>query len=117
MIFIAALYCIDIFIVATLHDKDPIYVYIHFLVAAAFAFAFYVKNKSMRKLSLLPDEEKILDQLLEGKAQKNIDGFSENTVSKKLKNARLRNGIPDNKELLILYSKHKDHNCNDSMQC
>lgn len=63
-----------------------------------------------KKLILYDDEKKILDQLLDGKMyQKEVTGFSENTVYRKLKAARERNGGITREELIELYKKEKDY--------
>lgn len=54
-------------------------------------------------LVLTNDEERILMELATGKQQKEIRRWNKNTVSKKLKQARERNGCLSNSELLLLY--------------
>ena len=68
----------------------------------------YVLNNRFerKKLILYEDEIKILEQLRSGKMyQKEVEGFSENTVYRKLKAARERNGNITKDELLELYKK------------
>lgn len=61
-----------------------------------------------KKLILFEDEEKILEQLCSGKIyQKEVEGFSENTVYRKLKAARERNGNLTREQLIELYKKQK----------
>lgn len=56
------------------------------------------------KLNLTDDERKILDELLSGKMQKEIELFSQQTITAKIKNARERNLIETTSELLSMYS-------------
>ena len=66
-----------------------------------------LENQFERKtLVLYEDEIKILEQLSNGKIyQKEVEGFSENTVYRKLKAARERNGNITKEELLKLFKK------------
>lgn len=75
------------------------------LVMSAGAFFLFISNKSNSHfiLHLTPDEEYILSELMQGKQQKEIAKWNKNTVSKKLKQARERNNILSNAELLLLY--------------
>lgn len=71
---------------------------------------FFVLNSHFepKKLILFEDEEKILEQLCSGKVyQKEVEGFSENTVYRKLKAARERNGNLTREQLIELYKKQK----------
>lgn len=66
-------------------------------------------NYERKKVILYEDERKILDQLLEGKVyQKEVEGFSENTIYRKLKAARERNGCKTRDELLEKYRAEKE---------
>lgn len=61
-----------------------------------------------KKLILNQDEKNILEQLSNGKVyQKEVEGFSENTIYRKLKKARERNGNLTRDELLSLYQQMK----------
>lgn len=67
-----------------------------------------------KKLILFNDEKQILDQLLDGKHyQKEVEGFSENTIYRKLKAARERNGNVTREELIEMYRKDKEMNKED----
>lgn len=59
------------------------------------------------KLNLTDDERKILDELDKGKMQKQIDLWSEQTVSAKIKAARERNLCDNTNDLLIKYRIEK----------
>ncbi|UKI56497.1 MAG: hypothetical protein L6V90_04970 [Treponema succinifaciens] len=51
---------------------------------------------------------KILEQLCDGKIyQKEVEGFSENTVYRKLKAARERNGNITREQLISLFKKER----------
>lgn len=54
-------------------------------------------------LKLTEDERKILDQLVDGKMQKEISNWSEQTVSAKIKAARERNLCETTSELMTMY--------------
>lgn len=56
------------------------------------------RHANIEPLQLTIDEEKILEQLCKGKEVKEL-GWSENTVYKKLREARIRNGCLSNDEL------------------
>ena len=55
-------------------------------------------------LNLTDDEKAILSELAKGKLQKEIDLFSEQTITHKLKNARERNMCNSTAELLAKYT-------------
>lgn len=71
----------------------------------------YVLNNQFdrKKLILYEDEKRILDQLCDGKVyQKEVEGFSENTIYRKLKAARERNGNVTRDQLVEMYRKEKE---------
>lgn len=71
----------------------------------------YVLNDKFRrkKLVLYEDERDILDQLSKGMVyQKEVVGFSENTIYRKLKAARERNGNLTREELVNQYRNEKE---------
>lgn len=63
----------------------------------------YKVNASV-KLSLTNDEKEILNELLNGKMQKEIELFSPQTITAKLKNARERNMCESTSELITIYA-------------
>lgn len=71
---------------------------------------FVLSDKFRRKkLVLYEDERMILDQLCEGKVyQKEVEGFSENTIYRKLKAARERNGKVTRDQLVDAYRNEKE---------
>lgn len=105
------LYIIDAIITCTLHDKSAIHLTIHFLNCAFLYFVFqfvvdYATKKIRRenaKLLLDHKERMILEQLAKGAKQKEIDGYTENTVSKKLKLMREKNFCKTNEELIMRF--------------
>ena len=66
---------------------------------------YVLDNKFERKKLILYDDEiEILSQLCDGKTyQKEVKGFSENTVYRKMKAARERNGSISKDQLIELY--------------
>ena len=60
------------------------------------------------KLNLTDDERKILNLKLQGKQQKEIDLFSQQTITAKIKSARERNLCETTEELMSKYSREKD---------
>lgn len=71
---------------------------------------YILKDKFRRKkLVLYEDEKMILDQMCEGKVyQKEVEGFSENTIYRKLKAARERNGNLTRDQLVEAYRNEKE---------
>lgn len=87
----------------------------HFLIHLTRTFWFFgtvffvtENNFERKKLILYEDEIKILAQLCDGKIyQKEVEGFSENTVYRKLKAARERNGNLTREQLVELFKKEQ----------
>lgn len=90
-----------------LNEENLINFLIHMTRSVWFIVIIYyvINNKFNRKtLILYEDEMKILDQMCDGKVyQKEVQGFSENTIYRKLKAARERNGNLTREELINLY--------------
>ncbi len=80
-----------------------------FLIHILYCVMFYTKINYVfavhkpESMNLTEDERKILKELAEGKMQKEIELFSQQTISQKLKNARERNLCDSTTELLSLY--------------
>jgi len=69
------------------------------------------QKETKTKLILFPDEIKILQQLSQGNLyQKQVEGFSENTVYRKLKSARERNGCDTRDDLLARFEEEREEN-------
>lgn len=96
------LYVINELSALLVQDKEITHLLIHFATCAFFYVVyFYVNDK---KLNLTEDEIKILEELKEKKMLKCCDSFSKNILTQKLKQARERNGIDTNAELLARYN-------------
>ena len=112
--FIYIVYFVSVCIAFTLNGENLIHFFIHIIRSLWFiSIVSYVLNNRFerKKLILFDDEKKILDQLCEGKIyQKEVEGFSENTIYRKLKAARERNGNITRDQLVELYRKEKESN-------
>lgn len=101
------LYLLDVVIVCIRHGKDPVHLLIHVLnCIILYALITLAMNKVMKekRLDLTKEEEKILFEIVaNGKRLKEIEGYKENTVSKKLKVMRMKNYCTTNKELYKRY--------------
>lgn len=82
-----------------------------FIIHIIYCIMFYVKINYVfeihkpDKLNLTEDEKAILSELAKNKLQKEIDLFSQQTISQKLKNARERNMIETTSELVEKFKK------------
>ncbi|MBR6552702.1 MAG: hypothetical protein IKT89_07675 [Clostridia bacterium] len=100
--YLLIIYVINEIIALIIQDKEITHLLIHFITCAFFyVIYFYVNDK---KLNLTDDEIKILEELREKKMLKCCDSFSKNILTQKLKQARDRNGIDTNAELLAQYN-------------
>lgn len=87
---------------------------IPFLIHVVYVYLFNIKIKYIfainkpEKLNLTDDEKKILDEMLAGKMQKEIDLYSPQTITAKIKNARERNLCETKEELMAKYAKEKE---------
>ena len=110
--FSLSVYFAAISIAFALNEEPVICFLIHVVRSLWFILCvFYVLDSQFerKKIILYEDERKILDQLLEGKVyQKEVEGFSENTIYRKLKAARERNGCKTREELLEKYLAEKE---------
>ena len=108
-VFAVILYFVSVSIAFTIDGETLIHFFIHVVRSIwFFAIVSYVLNDRFerKKLVLFDDEKKILDQLIDGKKyQKEVEGFSENTIYRKLKAARERNGNLTREQLLEMYRK------------
>ena len=100
------IYLINVVVSFSLKKLDII----AFLIHIVYVFMFQIKinyvfavNKP-EKLNLTEDEKLILAELAKGKLQKEIDLFSEQTITHKLKNARERNMCNSTAELLSKFT-------------
>lgn len=102
-------YFVMVSVAFTINDESLLNYFIHLTRSCWFIIivSFVVSNKFERKsLILYEDEIKILTQLADGKHyQKEVQGFSENTIYRKLKAARERNGNITREQLVELFKK------------
>ena len=98
-------YLVNVFIAFTLKRLGIVPFVIHciyiFMFQTKLQYVFKVNKPN--KLNLTDDERKILDELKAGKMQKEIDLFSQQTISAKIKSARERNLCETTNELLTQY--------------
>ena len=98
-------YTLNVFISFSLQKLIPISILIHFVYLGLFiliTLSVY-KVKPSKTLNLKEDERHILDQLMDGKLQKEIEGYSQQTITAKLKNAKERNMCESTTDLLTMY--------------
>lgn len=111
-LWIGALYFVSVCVAFAINEENLIHFFIHVVRSLWFiAIVSYVLNNRFerKKLILFDDEKKILDQLCSGKMyQKEVEGFSENTIYRKLKAARERNGNVTRDQLVEMYRKEKE---------
>ena len=106
-------------IFAFLINEEPLYLFfIHFFRSIWFlGIVIYVLDNKFerKKLILYDDEAEILSQICDGKTyQKEVRGYSENTVYRKLKAARERNGNISKEQLIELYKQEFQNNENSA---
>lgn len=105
-------YFVTICIAFSINEEEIYHFLIHITRSLWFiSLMIYVTNHKFKRHELLlyDDEKLILDQLCNGKIyQKEVEGFSENTVYRKLKAARERNGNISREELINKYKIMKE---------
>lgn len=85
-----------------------------FMIHLVYCVMFYTKITYVfaihkpEKLNLTDTERQILDLKLQGKQQKEIDLYSQQTISAKMKSARERNLCETTEELMAKYAKEKE---------
>lgn len=85
-----------------------------FMIHLIYCVMFYTKMNYVfaihkpEKLNLTDSERQILDLKLQGKQQKEIDLYSQQTISAKMKSARERNLCETTEELMAKYAKEKE---------
>ena len=86
-----------------------------FLIHIVYCVVFYTKVNYVfavhkpEKLNLTDAERQIMDLKLQGKQQKEIDLYSQQTISAKMKSARERNLCETTEELMAKYAKEKEN--------
>lgn len=112
------IYFITITIAFSINEEVLYHYFIHVVRSIWFiGLEIYVldNNFERKKLILYEDEITILSQICDGKTyQKEVKGFSENTVYRKLKAARERNGNISKEQLIELFLKEYHPNENDA---
>lgn len=96
--------------VCYMHQKTPIHLTVYILNALFLYVAtiyFFKQNSRIEPLDLTDDERAILEEMKNGKQQKEITLFSVNTITKKIRDARTRNGLNTTAELLMRYINEK----------
>lgn len=105
-------YFVVVSIAFCLNEERIYHYFIHIVRSLWFiGIVEYVLNDKFRrkKLVLYEDERDILEQLSNGMVyQKEVVGFSENTIYRKLKAARERNGNLTREELVNQFRKEKE---------
>lgn len=110
---ILAAYFVLVSIAFALNTESICHYIIHLIRCSYFFFVFYhvihrrferiIGTDNTTGLELTEDEINILEQMISGKKQKEVTGFSINTVTKKLNNAKIRNNIGTTQELIFRY--------------
>lgn len=86
-----------------------------FMIHLVYCGMFYTKINYVfaihkpEKLNLTDSERQILDLKLQGKMQKEIDLYSPQTITAKMKSARERNLCETTEELMAKYAKEKEN--------
>ena len=86
-----------------------------FMIHLIYCVMFYTKMNYVfaihkpEKLNLTNSERQILDLKLQGKMQKEIDLYSPQTITAKMKSARERNLCETTEELMAKYAKEKEN--------
>ncbi len=104
------IYLVNIFVAYTLKRLGITPFAIHLI----YCVMFYIKTNYVfaihkpEKLNLTDSERQILDLKLQGKMQKEIDLYSPQTITAKMKSARERNLCETTEELMAKYAKDKE---------
>ena len=106
------IYLVNVVTSFTLQKLMPFSVAIHVVYMILFYICtrYVYRVNTPEKLTLTEDERKILDLKLEGKMQKEIDLYSQQTITQKIKNARERNLCETTDELMAKYRQEKENN-------
>ncbi len=111
-------YVIDVFIVCFRHDTTEMHLLAHFTLCVIFYWFFElivktIQDETIKKMRELEEKSQqvyftaeecaILDELVKGVKQVDVDGYSKSTVHRKLKECKLRTGCNSTRELKELY--------------
>ena len=99
------IYLVNVFIAFTLKRLGivPFVIHVTYIYMFQTKLQYVFKINKPNKLNLTDDERKILDELKAGKMQKEIDIYSQQTISAKIKSARERNLCETTNELMTQY--------------
>lgn len=104
------IYLVNVFVAYTMKRLGITPFAIHLI----YCVMFYTKMNYVfaihkpEKLNLTDSERQILDLKLQGKMQKEIDLYSQQTITAKMKSARERNLCETTEELMAKYAKEKE---------
>ena len=103
------IYITNVFIAFTLKrfGITPFYIHLVYCVMFYTKIGYVFAIHKPETLNLTQDEKNILDELAKGKMQKEIDLFSQQTISAKIKSARERNLIETTPDLVQKYKEQK----------
>lgn len=99
------IYALNEFIALNVQGASATHYAIHYTSCLFWYILYFCVHCSKIELDLTDDEIIILDELIAGKQQKEIDFFNKNTVTKKLAEARKRNKCKTTNELLFKYRR------------
>ena len=85
-------------------------IHVMYIILFNFCMKYVFQVKRPDKLNLTEDERMILKELYAGKKQKEIDLFSQPTITAKIKNARERNLCETTPELIAKYALEQNKN-------
>lgn len=100
-------YCINESVALMFNHCAISHFVIHFLncFCIYYMFTLFKKNINVKPLKLTETEVKILREMINGKAPKEIDIYSTNTVYKSIQDAKKRNGCISTAELLFRFKE------------
>lgn len=96
-------YILDVIISLMVGNRQASHTLIHFLNCSLIYIFFLLELNPNKKLKLTSDEIIILQEWSESGELKALESFSKNSIFKKLKEARERNNLRENEELLNRY--------------
>lgn len=103
------IYLVNVFVAYTMKRLGITPFMIHLIYCVMFytkmGYVFAIHKPET--LNLTEDERKILEELAKGKLQKEIDLYSQQTISAKLKHARERNMMDTTADLVIKFKEQK----------
>lgn len=101
------LYGMDVLVCLFIGHRLAHQAFIHLLNCLFIYLVVNLDFNRQKGISLTVDERRILDEWIQVGEMKAISCFAKNTVFRKMKEARERNGLQDNEELLARYQETK----------